>query len=88
MDYPEFAMTYETLEQAVAELRRRPKEAVRAHCGDLTVELRAVGAPLESVPLGDSLAALGPWEGESTEELTSRLREARESGGSAEPPRL
>lgn len=81
-------MTYETLEQAVSELRRHPKEAVRAHCGDLTVELRAVSPSPEPQLLGDSLAALGPWEGESTEELTSRLREARESGGSAEPPRL
>lgn len=82
-------MTYETLEQAVAELKRHPKEPVRAHCGNLTVELRAVvSPPPETRRLGDSLAALGPWEGESTEELISRLREAREAGGSAEPPWL
>ena len=81
-------MTYETLERAVAELRKHPESAVRANCGDLTVELRAVSSPPENRLLGDSLAALGPWEGESTEELISRLREAREAGGSAEPPRL
>ena len=81
-------MTYETLQKAVAELKKHPDSAVRAHCDDLTVELRAVSPPPETRRLGDSLAALGPWEGESTEELISRLREAREAGGSAEPPRL
>ena len=82
-------MTYENLERAVAELRRHPEEPVRAHCGDLTVELRAVAcSPSEPRPLGDSLAALGPWEGESADELMARLREARAAGGSAEPPEL
>ncbi len=81
-------MTYATLEEAVAELRRHPAKTVKAHCGDLAVELRAISPPPATGRLGDSLAALGPWEGETTEELTSRLREAREAGGSAEPPAL
>jgi hypothetical protein len=32
------------------------------------------------------MAALGPWQGESTEEIIRILREGRASGGSAEPP--
>jgi hypothetical protein len=31
------------------------------------------------------MAALGPWQGESTEEIIRILREGREAGGSAEP---
>ncbi len=62
--------------------------AVRARCDELTVELRAVTEPSEAQRLGDALAALGPWEGESTAELMSRLREPRAAGGSAEPPKL
>ncbi len=82
-------MTYENLEKAVAELRRHPAKSVRAQCGDFAVELRAITPPpAPTGRLGDSLAAIGPWEGETTEELTSRLREAREAGGSAEPPAL
>lgn len=81
-------MKYETVEEAVTELKKHPERTVRAHSGDLVVELRAVSRPLKPQRLGDSLAALGPWEGESTNELMSRLREARREGGSAEPPEL
>ena len=81
-------MTYGTLEEAVAELKRHPGKTVRAHCGDLDVEMRAVSPAAPPRRLGDSLASLGPWEGESTEALMSRLQEARAAGGSAEPPRL
>jgi hypothetical protein len=31
------------------------------------------------------MAAAGPWEGESTEELIRILREGRDAGDSAEP---
>ena len=81
-------MTYGTLEEAVAELKRHPEKTVRAHCGDLDVEMRTVSPAAHPQRLGDSLAALGPWEGKSSETLISRLREARAAGGSAEPPRL
>jgi hypothetical protein len=86
-------MTYENLEEAVAELKRprsacRGEKTVRAYCHGLAVEVRAVLAGVRPRRLGDSLASLGPWEGESTEELSSRLREARKLGGSAEPPVL
>ena len=81
-------MTYGTLEEAVAELKKHPERTVRARCGDLALELRAVSTHETSQRLGDSLASLGPWAGESTEELVSRLRDAREASGSAELPRL
>ena len=81
-------MTYGTLEEAVAELKRHPGKTVRAHCGDLDVEMRTVPAPAPAQRLGDSLASLGSWEGESTDELMARLSEARAAGGSAEPPIL
>ena len=81
-------MTYENLEEAVAELKRHPAKIVKVRCGDLAVELRAISPPATTAPLGDSLASLGPWEGETGEELTARLRQARETGGSAEPPVL
>ena len=81
-------MTYGSIDEAVAELKKHPGKTVRAHCGDLDVELRAVARSEPSRRLGDSLASLGPWEGESMEELIARLRDAREAGGSAEPPVL
>ncbi len=71
-------MTYGTLEEAAAELKKHPEKKVRAYCGDLAVEMRAIWTSESPQRLGDSLAALGPWEGESAEELMSRLREARE----------
>ena len=38
--------------------------------------------------LGDALASLGPWEGESAEDLMSRLSAARKAGGSGDLPKL
>ena len=79
---------FSTLEEAVMELRKRPEARVIAHCDDLDIELRAVGPRPASGALGDALAALGPWEGESTAELLDRLREARLAGTCDEPPAL
>jgi hypothetical protein len=41
----------------------------------MDVELRALRTPAPEIPLGDYLASLGPWEGESTEQLLELLRE-------------
>lgn len=78
----------EVLEEALAKLRRDPSRPVRAHVGELDVELRVVTARREEPApgLGDRMAAAGPWEGESTEEIIRILREGRDAGGSAEPP--
>ena len=77
-----------TLEEALAHLRRDPVHPVRAQVEDLQVELRVVMvSKAETTPgLGDRMAAAGPWEGETTEELIRILREGRDAGGSAEPP--
>jgi hypothetical protein len=76
------------LEAAIAQLRRNPAVPVRAQLGDLELELRAVRSSAPGTALGDYLASLGPWEGETLAELTERLRAAREAGGAAEPSAL
>lgn len=76
-----------TLDEAVTALKRDPEHPVRARIGDLDVEIRVVsGEGQVQVGLGDLMAAAGPWEGESTEELIRILREGRDQGGSADPP--
>jgi hypothetical protein len=77
-----------TLEEALAKLKLDPSRPVRAHLDELDVELRAVVPPSRrrGPGLGTRMAALGPWQGESTEEIIRILREGREAGGSAEPP--
>jgi hypothetical protein len=66
------------LEEAVAELKRDPSHAVYARIDDLDVEVRVVA---DGARTGgdDVLGRVGPWKGESTEELLRVLREARES---------
>lgn len=76
-----------TLDEAVVQLKLDPKHPVRARVGELDLELRVVsGGAQAQARLGDLMAAAGPWEGESTEELIRILREGRDAGGSAEPP--
>jgi len=76
-----------SLDEAVAQLERDPDHPVRARVGKLDVEIRVVRGELRGLSgLGDLMAAAGPWEGESTEELIRILREGRGAGGSAEPP--
>jgi hypothetical protein len=76
-----------SLEEAIAELKRDPATAVHARVEGMEVELRVVSpSPLTGTGLGDRMAAAGPWQGESEEEILELLREARRAGGSAEPP--
>lgn len=71
----------------MAQLKRDPNHPVRARVGELDVEIRVVSGGLQhETGLGDLMAAAGPWEGESTDELIRILREGRDAGGSAEPP--
>ncbi len=78
-----------TIEDALAALKRDPTHPVRVHVDavDMDVELWAVKSTQPNVPLGDYLASLGPWEGETTDELLALLREGRRTGGSKEPPK-
>jgi hypothetical protein len=59
------------LDQAVEALKRDPTHAVRARVGDMTVELRAVpdSAPVVERSAADVLREIGPWEGETYDEL-------------------
>jgi hypothetical protein len=76
-----------TLDEALAQLKRDPSRPVRARIGELDVEMRVIAGGVQGQPgLGDLMAAAGPWEGESTEELIGILREGRDAGGSSEPP--
>ena len=77
-----------TLEEVVAQLKRDPGHPVRAKVGDLTIEVRAVDGQGSGKSAADLFAALGPWAGESTEEILRVLAEARRSGGQRSVPEL
>jgi hypothetical protein len=78
----------QSVEEAVAELKRDPTHPVHAVVDGLDVELRVVPATGAQPGLGTRLATIGPWEGIGLDELTKMLREAREAGGSAAPPEM
>ena len=73
-----------SLEEAIEQLRHDPAHPDEAVVGDLRVEVR-VKAPRSAA---DLFREVGPWEGESTEELWKQLAEERARGGSGEPPAL
>jgi len=73
-----------TLNEAIASLRRDPDHPVEADVGGMIVEIRA--RPKASA--ADVFDRLGPWEGESAQELLDLLEKARRSGGSGQPPAL
>jgi len=78
-----------SLDEALAELKRDPANAVHARIDGMDVELRAVPpSPPSDEKLGDWMASAGPWQGETEEEILEILREARRAGGSAEPPEM
>ncbi len=77
-----------TLEEVVAQLRRDPARAVRTRVGDLTIEVRAIDEPEAPCSAGDAFAQLGPWAGESTDEILKVLAEARRAGGRRSVPEL
>jgi hypothetical protein len=68
------------LDQAVEALKRDPTRAVRARVGDMTVELRAVpdSPPAVERSAADALREIGPWEGESYEELVALFAGVRQ----------
>lgn len=73
-----------SLEEAIEWLRLDPVHPVEAIVGDLRVEVRVK----EPRSAADLFREVGPWEGESTEDLWKRLAEERRLGGSGEPPAL
>ncbi len=78
-----------SLDEALAELKRDPANAVHARVEGMEVELRVVSQPPSSeMRLGDWMASAGPWQGETEDEILEILREGRRTGGSAEPPEM
>jgi hypothetical protein len=68
-----------TLEEAVAELRRDPSTRVYLVVDGIEVEVRraepaVMAGAVDQSNLGDRIAALGPWQGESTDELVRIIR--------------
>ena len=79
---------FDNLKAAVDELKRDPNRPVYAEVDSLDVELRALVPRTRPADIGKFLEDLGPWEGESYEDLARRLREARKEGSVDEPPAL
>lgn len=79
------------LDEAIKALKRDPTHPVRVRVDEhLTVEVRAVpgiGRESRALAAGEQSAAdvfreIGPWEGETPDELLEFLAEARRRGGS------
>ena len=74
-----------TVEEAVAALKRDPTHPVRLTLDGIEVELRRspeteiIRGVSDQSNLGDRIAAIGPWQGESTEELIELLRRGRDA---------
>jgi hypothetical protein len=78
-----------SLEEAVAELKRDPHRTVHARVDNFDVEIRVLESPAhKGAGLGDRMAAAGPWQGETEEEILEMLREARRTGSSEDPPQM
>jgi hypothetical protein len=82
-----------TIEEAVAELKRDPSHPIRLVVDGIEIELRrppaagVVAGPRDQSNLGDRIAAFGPWQGESAEELLEILRRSHEESAQ-QPPQL
>ena len=80
-----------TLEEAIAELKRDPAHPIRLMIDGFEIEVRRPPEP-EVIPgvvdqshLGDRIAAIGPWEGETMDELIELLRDGRDDSGGKLP---
>jgi len=75
------------LDQALAQLKRDPSHPIRLVVDGMEIELRRptepamIPGPADQSNLGDRMAAIGPWQGESTEEIIQILRQARRGDG-------
>ena len=77
-----------TIEEAVEQLKRDPNTPVRAQVGDLTVEVRVVSEDARERSAAAVFEDLGPWEGETTQDVLAILAEARRRGGQRSVPQL
>lgn len=73
-----------TLGEVVEQLKRDPARPVRARVEGLTVEVRVVAeAPVEN-SAAEVFDRVGPWAGETTDEILAILADARRKGSSRE----
>ena len=70
-----------SIDEAIKALRRDPSQSVRATVGDVTLELRLVSSASQARPAAEAFDEIGPWVGETTEEMLSLLADARRRGG-------
>jgi hypothetical protein len=68
-----------TLDEALNELKRDPAHPVRADVEGMTVEVRVVTPPAKG-SAAELFDRVGPWAGETTDEILSMLAEARGKG--------
>jgi len=74
-----------TLDEAVAELKRDPSHPIRLVVDGIEIELRSASSAgvipgaLDQANLGDRIAAIGPWQGETTDEVIELLRKRRDA---------
>ena len=77
-----------TIEEALELLKSDPTQPVRTRVGELTIEVRLVEEPPDPRSAAAVFAELGPWEGETTEEILAMLAEGRRRGGQRRVPEL
>jgi hypothetical protein len=77
-----------SLDEAVAELKRNPSQPVHANVDGMDVEMRVVPQNQTRPGIGTRLAAIGPWEGITLDDLMKIVRESLETGESAAPPEM
>lgn len=70
-----------SLEEAARRLAEDPSTPVVARSGRQLVELHVVAEVPAPQSASDAFAEIGPWEGESGDEIADILREARRAGG-------
>jgi hypothetical protein len=69
-----------TLDEALQRLKLEPGAPGRVTVDGMTVAVRVVPDVPTRRSAADTFAAVGPWEGETTEEMLKFLAEARRQG--------
>jgi hypothetical protein len=77
-----------TIEEALELLKQDPNSPVRTELGGLVIEVRAVTESPSERSAAQVFAEVGPWAGETTEEILAILAEARGHGGRRSVPEL
>ena len=77
-----------TLADAIDQLKRDPARPVRAHVQGLTVEVRVVPEAPAERSAAELFDRLGPWAGETTDEILAILADARRKSSQREVSEL